>query len=293
MYLFLGTLCFFILSLIAINTVFDVSAVFSDKMKQYNVKKHDNYFMLAFFLSFTKPFVKVLRKIKSKYFIVYIDKIEVMLKTLDYPYTNLNGYAFFILQIIAMLISSLIVFFLLGFDIIIIICAGLLFFMLPYIKIYEQNRKKTAMIIKQLPNTADLLSVMIVSGVDFNNALIKISSILQGTLSKEIKIIISKVSFGIDVKYALNEMAEKYNLEQLNLFVRAVNSSLESGLGISDALNKISEQIKIENASVAEKKAHEAPVKMLIPMTLLILPTIFILLFAPVIISFVKTGSLF
>ncbi len=293
MYLFLGTLCFFILSLIAINTVFDVSAVFSDKMKQYNVKKHDNYFMLAFFLSFTKPFVKVLRKIKSKYFIVYIDKIEVMLKTLDYPYTNLNGYAFFILQIIAMLISCLIVFFLLGFDIIIIICAGLLFFMLPYIKIYEQNRKKTAMIIKQLPNTADLLSVMIVSGVDFNNALIKISSILQGTLSKEIKIIISKVSFGIDVKYALNEMAEKYNLEQLNLFVRAVNSSLESGLGISDALNKISEQIKIENASVAEKKAHEAPVKMLIPMTLLILPTIFILLFAPVIISFVKTGSLF
>lgn len=293
MYLFLGTLCFFILSLIAINTVFDVSAVFSDKMKQYNVKKHDNYFMLAFFLSFTKPFVKVLRKIKSKYFIVYIDKIEVMLKTLDYPYTNLNGYAFFILQIIAMLISCLIVFFLLGFDIIIIICAGLLFFMLPYIKIYEQNRKKTAMIIKQLPNTADLLSVMIVSGVDFNNALIKISSILQGTLSKEIKIIISKVSFGIDVKYALNEMAEKYNLEQLNLFVRAVNSSLESGLGISDALNKISEQIKIENASVAEKKAHEAPVKMLIPMTLLILPTIFILLFAPVIISFIKTGSLF
>jgi len=293
MFLFLGTLCFFILSLIAINTVFDVSAVFSDKMKQYNVKKHDNYFMLAFFLSFTKPFVKVLRKIKSKYFIVYIDKIEVMLKTLDYPYTNLNGYAFFILQIIAMLISCLIVFFLLGFDIIIIICAGLLFFMLPYIKIYEQNRKKTAMIIKQLPNTADLLSVMIVSGVDFNNALIKISSILQGTLSKEIKIIISKVSFGIDVKYALNEMAEKYNLEQLNLFVRAVNSSLESGLGISDALNKISEQIKIENASVAEKKAHEAPVKMLIPMTLLILPTIFILLFAPVIISFIKTGSLF
>lgn len=293
MYLLLASLCFFMTAVIIISYLLDAFAVFSDRMKQYNVKKRDNYFLLSLFISSSKLFVPALKSIKLKYFTEYINKVDSILKTLDYPYTNMNGYNFFILQFIIMSAGVMLVVFLLGFDIIIVICAGILFSVLPYLKIYEQNKKKASEIIRQLPNMADLLSVMIISGVDFNNALLKISSILQGTLSKEIKIVISKVSFGIDVKSAMNEMAGKYSLEQLNLFVRAVNSSLESGLGISDALNKISEQIKMENASAAEKKAHEAPVKMLVPMTLLILPTIFILLFAPVIISFIKTGSLF
>lgn len=293
MYLILASLCFFILSIIIMNYLLNASISVSTKMKQYNIKKHDQYFLLSFFISFSKPLVFILEKVKSQYFINYINKVNSILKTLQYPYTKLNGYTFFVLQFVIMLISIMMVVILLGFDIVIIVCVGILFFILPYLKIYEENRKKVSLIIKQLPNLADLLSVMIVSGVDFNNALVKITSILQGAFSSEIKNVISKVSFGIDVKVALNEMAEKYNLEQLNLFVRAVNSSLESGLGISDALNKISEQIKIENASLAEKKAHEAPVKMLIPMTLLILPTIFILLFAPIIISFIRTGSFF
>jgi len=57
-------------------------------------------------------------------------------------------------------------------------------------------------------------------------------------------------------------------------------------------LDAISKQLKIEDAAIAQKQAHEAPVKMLLPMTFLILPTIFILLFAPIILSFIKNGSI-
>jgi len=139
---------------------------------------------------------------------------------------------------------------------------------------------------------ADLLTVMIGSGIDFNSSLIKISTIIEGDLSKEIGVVNSKVSLGIHMQQALNEMAQKYDIGQLNLFVKTINSSLDSGLGMADSLNKLSEQLKLENASIAEKKAQEAPVKMLIPMVLLIFPTIFILLFAPIIISFMSGGVL-
>ena len=97
---------------------------------------------------------------------------------------------------------------------------------------------------------------------------------------------------GVNAKQALSELAGKYDIAQLNLFVRTLNSALESGTGISDSINKLSEQLKSENASIAEKKAQEAPVKMLIPMVLLMFPTIFILLFAPIIISFMASGGL-
>jgi len=264
------------------------------KKKIYSVeKKHDKYFLLFLFLDFSDKFAPLFGKIKNKYFCEYLNNTDKILKSLDEPYSRFNSRNFFILQCVAMFFGVLLSFLSAGFDIVIIIAAGILFFILPYIKIYEEHKKKIGLIIKQLPNLADLLSIMIASGIDFNNSLIKISLILQGPLSHELKTVISKVSFGIDLKKALNEMAEKYNIDQLNLLVRTVNSTLESGLGITDALNKISEQIKSENSALAEKKAHEAPVKILVPMTFLILPTVFILLFAPIIISFFKNGSLF
>ncbi len=88
-------------------------------------------------------------------------------------------------------------------------------------------------------------------------------------------------------------MAKKYNIVQLDTFVKTITMSLDTGTGLTDSLNKIARQVSDDNVAIAEKKAHEAPVKMLLPMTILILPTIFILLFAPFVISFFKSGSLF
>ena len=134
---------------------------------------------------------------------------------------------------------------------------------------------------------------MIYSGIDFNNSLNKIITILDGCLINELRNIIKKVSLGIDTKTAFKELAEKYNIIQLDTFVKTITMALDTGTGLTDSLNKISQQISGDNISIAERKAHEAPVKMLLPMTILILPTIFILLFAPFVISFLKSGSLF
>ena len=148
-------------------------------------------------------------------------------------------------------------------------------------------------IVIQIQEHANNLSKMIESGIDFNNSLNKIIIILEGSLIAELKNIIKKISLGIDTKTAFKDMAEKYNIVQLDTFVKTITISLDTGTGLTDSLNKIAQQISNDNISIAERKAHEAPVKMLLPMTILILPTIFILLFAPFVISFFKSGSLF
>ncbi|MDR1245231.1 MAG: type II secretion system F family protein [Endomicrobium sp.] len=88
----------------------------------------------------------------------------------------------------------------------------------------------------------------------------------------------------------LPEMAESTGVEQVYSFVSAINMALESGTEMSDILKRLSYSLRNENFSYAEKKAQEAPVKILIPLVLLIFPTIFIVIFGPIAISFIKNG---
>ena len=206
---------------------------------------------------------------------------------------NLNAYNFVFIQITAMFVGCVISVLLFGFDILFMICFGGLFLILPYLKVYEQYNRRIHEIIKQIPDVANLLSIMIYSGIDFNNSLNKIVSILDGCLINELRNIIKKTALGIDIKTAFKDMAEKYNILQLDTFVKTITISLDTGTGFTDSLNKVAKQISGDNVAIAEKKAHEAPVKMLLPMAILILPTIFILLFAPFVISFFRSGSLF
>ena len=216
-----------------------------------------------------------------------------MLRVFNFGNIKFDSYNFIFIQIVSMSIGCFISIILFGFDVFFMLCFGILFLILPYLKIYEQYNKIIHEIIKQIPDVANLLSVMIYSGIDFHSSINKIITTLDGYLIRELRDVIKRVSLGIDIKQAFSELAEKYNIVQLNTFVKTILMTLDKGTGLTDTLNKIAQQISNDNVAIAEKKAHEAPVKMLLPMTILILPTIFILLFAPFVISFFKSGSLF
>jgi len=292
-YLFLT---FIFLSILFYLLYFMISLFLKDfyaKQNFYGSINDKSNFLLVYVIKISNIFVPIFKIVKLKFFVDYINKIDNMLKIFNFENIKLTSYNFIFIQIILAVIGCLFSIFLFGFDILFMICLGLLFFILPYLKIYEQYNNRINNIIKQIPDVANLLAIMIYSGIDFNNAINKINTILEGALITELKSIINKISLGIDTKIAFKELAEKYNIIQLNTFVKTIVISLDTGTGLTDSLNKIAQQITNDNVAIAEKKAHEAPVKMLLPMTILILPTIFILLFAPFVISYFKSGSLF
>ena len=266
---------------------------FYAKQKFYDTIDTKRNVLLFYLIKILNTFSYILKFIKLKIFVNYIDKLDRMLKIFDLRNTEINSYTFVFIQIISMLVGCLVSIFIFGFDILFMLCFGLLFLILPYLKIYEQYNKTINEIVKQIPDVSSLLAIMLSSGIDFNGALNKVIAILDGCLINELKNIVKKISLGINMKTAFEETADKYNVVQLDTFVKTITMSLETGTGFADSLNKISKQISDDNVAIAEKKAHEAPVKMLLPMTILILPTIFILLFAPFVISFFKSGTLF
>lgn len=292
MYLFLTFIFLFISFYLLYSTTRLFLSDFYAKQNFYSSINNKPKFFIVYLIKYSTIFIPIFKSIKLKPFIEYTNKLDNMLKIFDFDNVKINSYNFLFIQTISLIIGCFVSIFIFGFDIFFMICVGILFLILPYLKICEQYNKKINNIIKQLPDVANLLAIMIYSGIDFNNAINRINVILEGDLIFELKNIINKVALGIDVKVAFKELAEKYNIIGLNTFVKAITISLDTGAGLTESLDKIAQQITNDNVALAEKKAHEAPVKMLIPMTILIIPTIFILLFAPFVISFFKSGSL-
>lgn len=211
--------------------------------------------------------------------------------TLEGEYKKYNPRQFLVLQFFAMAAGILFMAAFISTDIVAMLLAGALFFFLPLIQLKENVKKRKELIFKQLPDMADLLSVMMDAGSDFFGAAEKVTDILKGPLSDELKKALSKISLGYDKKAALNEIVENSGVEQLGFFVRTINMALEAGVGMADTLKRLASQMRNERAMAAEKKAQEAPVKMLIPLVLFIFPTIFIVIFGPIVINFIKTGG--
>jgi tight adherence protein C len=60
------------------------------------------------------------------------------------------------------------------------------------------------------------------------------------------------------------------------------------GVSIGPILSTQSDMLRIRRAQRCEKAAQEAPVKMLMPLMMCILPSVFIMILAPVIIQMVS-----
>ncbi|MDR2860587.1 MAG: type II secretion system F family protein [Elusimicrobiota bacterium] len=263
------------------------AAITKDKLKAGKIKDHimPTIFRLADNLG------KHISKIRNNKIKSYIAEIAIVLKRSGKKYERFNAYQFIGLQVFSMIAGFIFSVVLISTNFLMILIIGLTAFLAPFLKLKEELKKRKNLMLKQLPDAADLLSVMLEAGIDFFSALDKVSEILKGPLSDEIAETSAKISLGYDRKTALSEMAAKCDVEQVIFFTKTVNMSLESGSGMADTLKRLAEQIRKESESIAEKKAQEAPVKILIPLILFIFPTIFIVIFGPIVINLMQTGS--
>ena len=70
-------------------------------------------------------------------------------------------------------------------------------------------------------------------------------------------------------------------LPEMTSFVAAVIQSEQLGVSMAKILRIQSDQMRVKRRQRAEEEAHKAPIKMLIPMALLIFPALMITLMTP------------
>jgi tight adherence protein C len=85
-------------------------------------------------------------------------------------------------------------------------------------------------------------------------------------------------------------MIARVDLPQLTQFIRALIQADKMGTSLGKVLRIQSAQMRVERTQRAEKLANQAPVKMLFPLVACIFPTVFMILFGPIVFALMFGG---
>jgi len=166
---------------------------------------------------------------------------------------------------------------------------GLLAMFLPKSWLRDQVKKRHFAITRALPYAIDLLTLSVEAGLDFSAAVgMVVEKGQPGALREEFSILLSEMKMGKTRATALRNMMDRVDLQSLSSFIRALVQADRMGTSLGKILRIQSTQMRIERTQRAEKLANEAPVKMLGPLIMCIFPTIFMVLFGPIIYKFVS-----
>ena len=149
------------------------------------------------------------------------------------------------------------------------------------IRIDERQRQ----IERALPDALDLLTVCVESGKALDAALAKVSTTAEGPLAREMRQALSEMSLGKMRRDALRDMAKRAGVPDLMAFVAALVQAQQTGVSIAQVLRVQSDVMRMKRRQRAEELAAKAPVKMLFPLLLCILPATFVVILGPAAIS--------
>src|SRR4029077_1569215 len=104
----------------------------------------------------------------------------------------------------------------------------------------------------------------------------------QSALSDELQRVLNDIDLGTGRGAAFERMALRVGLEDLRALSRAIVQSEELGVSLVGTMQTQSHEVRLSRRRAAETEALRAPIKMLFPLVLFILPTLFMLLLGPV-----------
>jgi tight adherence protein C len=154
-------------------------------------------------------------------------------------------------------------------------------FFLPHLMLSSRITRRQKEIRKAMPDALDLLTVCVEAGLGFDAAMAKVSEKWENELSLAFARAIREVQLGKVRREALKSMADRLGIPEMTSFVAAIIQSEQLGVSMAKVLRIQSDQMRMKRRQHAEEEAHKAPIKMLIPMALLIFPSIMIIILTP------------
>ncbi|MEW6502488.1 MAG: type II secretion system F family protein [Chloroflexota bacterium] len=158
---------------------------------------------------------------------------------------------------------------------------GGLGYMFPQLWLSSKISRRQKEIRKAMPDALDLLTICVEAGLGFDAAMSKVSEKWESQLSFAFARTIQEIQLGKVRREALRDMAERIGIPEMTSFVAAVIQSEQLGVSLAKVLRIQSDQMRVKRRQRAEEEAHKAPLKMLIPMALLIFPSLMIVLLTP------------
>lgn len=165
-------------------------------------------------------------------------------------------------------------------------------YMMPSMLLSSRIKRRQQAIVRALPDALDLLVICVEAGVGFDQAMGKVYEKWDNELSIAFGRVLREIQLGKPRREALRDMSRRMDVPDVTAFVAAIVQADQLGVSMSKILRVQSDQMRVKRRQRAQEKAHQAPVKMMIPMVFLIFPSIWIVLLGPSIIILLNTPAL-
>ncbi len=168
-----------------------------------------------------------------------------------------------------------------GQVLLIVIIFTVIGFFLPQLWLQSRINARQLDIRRALPDALDLLTICVEAGLGLEAAMAKVADKWQNQLSLALLRAIREIQLGKARRDAMRDMADRVGLSEMTSFVAAVIQSETLGVSLAKVLRIQSDQMRVRRRQLAEERARQAPVKMILPLAFLIFPSILIILLTP------------
>ena len=169
------------------------------------------------------------------------------------------------------------------FSVVIGLFTALIGWRIPNIMLSRAVKARKSDIQRELPDFLDLLSTTVQAGLALNAALVQAVDATRGALREELRSTIDEIRLGRPRADALNAMAERVNEDSTTTMVTAVVQAEKLGSNLSTVLGELAKETRDRRWMHAEEKAAQLPIKMILPMALFMIPSLYLMIFGPVI----------
>ncbi|MGX5715255.1 type II secretion system F family protein [Arthrobacter sp. MAHUQ-56] len=178
-----------------------------------------------------------------------------------------------------------------GVKVLLMVGITALAYFLPDILIRNYAQKRRESIKLELPDTLDQMLISVQAGLGFETAMARAGQNGKGPLADELIRTLQDIQVGRSRKEAYAAMAERVDVPDLRSFVRAVVQADTYGIAIANVLGAQAKDMRVKRRQRAEEHAMKMPVKMLFPLIFFILPTLFVVVLGPTVMSIIEVFS--
>lgn len=163
--------------------------------------------------------------------------------------------------------------------------AGLFGFFLPDLLLRNKAQHRTDEMQKALPDSIDLLTISVESGLAFDAALSQVARNTDGPLAEEFTRVLKEIQIGSSRSEALRALSERTGVDDLRAFLNSMIQAEKLGIPIADVLRVQSAEMRLKRSQRIEEQAMKLPVKIVFPLIVCIMPSMFIVILGPAVIS--------